>query len=440
MLKIVLYYRGSLKESFLPAPRGTGGSRRRLLFFRLVLIIILCSAFSAPHVYALEPVQANNLIKDMMGKVGRGEAVFPLSKKGLVTQPPDSTVRAVPMSAIPQTTSVPSSRPASAREQVRTPRVPEPYRKGGNGELGKPIIRQDEAGRRLNSNIQALPAPLQEILKPPVVGPRKEPGIVREPQVRAKALFCMDCSSNKVVLAHNISEPLPIASITKLLTAMTAIDEMDLNRVLEVPRDIRLVHRHRVGLRPGDKLTTRDLLHGLLIESGNDCAEVLARSYPNGGWNGFVRAMGRKASRIGATRTVVYTPSGLDLDLALGRKNGRELTAKRPNTASAEDVAIIARKAFTYPLIREISSMKTYTMRSHGPKAKNYVLHTNDRLLDRSLPVAGAKTGFTNLAGRCIVAMFKDAQKAKDYMVVILNSPQHFKAAEKIYNWATKAF
>ena len=221
---------------------------------------------------------------------------------------------------------------------------------------------------------------------------------------------------------------------------MTVIDEMNLETVLEVPDDVREIPPHRVGLRPGDLLTVRDLLHGLLIESGNDCAEVLARAYPKGGWNGFMRAMERKAAQVGATKTTIYTPSGLDMNVNLGRRNGRALASKKPNVASAEDVAAIARHAFSYPLIRKISGTKSYTARTRNEKPREYVLRSNDRLLDRSLPVEGAKTGYTNLAGRCIVALFKDAKTAKDYVVVVLNSPQHFKAAEKIYHWACKTF
>jgi D-alanyl-D-alanine carboxypeptidase len=251
-------------------------------------------------------------------------------------------------------------------------------------------------------------------------------------------MYCVDCSNNRVVLAENTSQPMPIASITKLLTAMTVIDEMKLDAVLDVPSDIQQVERHKVGIRPGERFTVSDLLHGMLIESGNDCAEVLARSYPKGGREGFISVMNRRAARIGAAKTTIHTPSGLDMRFLLGRKGGRNLETRRPNTASAEDVAAIAKEAFTYPLIRRISSMKSHTMRTQGLPARDYPLASNDKLLSRNLPVAGAKTGFTSLAGRCIVALFKDDKK--DYMVVVLNSPHHFKAAEKIYRWACKAF
>jgi len=259
---------------------------------------------------------------------------------------------------------------------------------------------------------------------------------VAGPPVRAKALYCVDCSSNKVMLAENTCVPLPIASISKLVTAMIVVEEMDLDRVVEVPGDISQVERHVVGIKPGDQLSVRDLLHGLLIESGNDCAETLARAYPKGSKDGFVAAMNRKAVALGATTINFHTPSGLDSKTILGRKDGRYLEARKANTASAEDVAVIARAAFKNPLISKISSTRTHTMRTRNWIPRDYALVSNDKLLAKNLPLVGAKTGYTNQAGRCIVALFKD--KEKEHMVVVLNSPNHFQAAEKVYRWAHK--
>ena len=239
-----------------------------------------------------------------------------------------------------------------------------------------------------------------------------------------------------MILARNISEPLPIASITKLLTAMIAIDGMSLEQVVEVPADIVDVPPHKVGLRPGDLFTVKDLLYGLLMESGNDCAEALARAYPKGGRRGFIAAMNRRLRLLGASSATMYTPSGLDMKVTLGRKDGRILEATKANVASAKDVAVIAKAAFHYPLLSEISSTKVHKIITRNDTPRTYPLVSTIKLLNKKLPLAGAKTGFTNLAGRCIVALFKDHQK--ETMVVVLNSPRHFKAAENIYRWISK--
>jgi len=311
--------------------------------------------------------------------------------------------------------------------------VPEKTRQGSRQgpatTEARSVAIPDQAGH------QALPFDLNNLLGTVSAETETTPG-GRTPHIRARALLCMDCSNNKVVLAQNVDEPLPIASITKLLTAMLVIDRMDLNRVLEVPPDILRVPRHRVGLRPGDMVTVKDLLHGLLIESGNDCAEVLARAYRSKGKEGFVRAMNALATRLGAKNTAIRTPSGLDLKLTIGRKEGREFVARRSNMASARDVALIAEKAFQNPTLRQISTLKTYSFRTLNNKPRTYSLKTNDRLLSTRLPVSGAKTGYTDVAGRCIVARFQDAKT--NYMVVVLNTPQHFRAAERIFRWASR--
>lgn len=248
-------------------------------------------------------------------------------------------------------------------------------------------------------------------------------------------MCCLDCNSDKMILAKNISEPLPIASITKLLTAMVAIDYMKLDQVIEVPDDIVDVPPHKVGLKPGDRFTLKDLLYGLLMESGNDCAEAIAGAYPRGGRKAFVAAMNRRLHVLGASSSAaMYSPSGLDTKMMLGRKGERTLETTKTNVASAKDVVLIARAAFHYPLISEISSTKTHKIITRNDIPRTYNLLSTIKLLNTKLPVAGAKTGFTNQAGRCIVALFKD--RHKETMVVVLNSPRHFKAAEKIYRWS----
>lgn len=405
------------------------------MFVRRIGIALVALLVQAGDLSALEPVASEDFLNTMVKRVVQGQSIVPGASRGAGKREEFQAPAPVPIKAVGRR--YPSSLvtlPAAAEPGER--RILPKRRPQRQPARAKPTSPKKPS--RLNRKVQALPAPLENLIGAPLGSEKSRKKGATTPKVRARALYCLDCTSNKVVLARNVSEPLPIASITKLLTAMTVIDEMNLNTVVTIPRDIRGVPQKRVGIRPRDQLTIKDLLHGMLIESGNDCAEALARAYPKGGKRSFMRLMNRKAASIGARSTKVYTPSGLDLRITVGRKDGEALVARRSNIASAEDVARIARKAFTYPLIRKISSMKKYVMRSRKKKWRKYVLNTNDRLLNRPLPVTGAKTGYTNLAGRCIVAMFKDDNK--DYLVVVLNSPRHFKAAERIYRWAVKAF
>jgi D-alanyl-D-alanine carboxypeptidase len=418
-----------------------------LMNIRVLLIVLAIICFSGSEAGALEPVRPDSYLGQMIGSVRGRPSVFTPSGKepGLVIGP--QLQKAVPISALGGARAVPASSPGEATKIA--PLAPVlPSRESNLGpddwSAGSSSTRSVKAPngsvRRITGGLQLLPTRLEKIVGNPLAAAGKAGKRVREPRVRAKALFCLECSTNKVVLSRNISQPLPIASITKLLTAMTVIDEMDLDQVVKIPKDIRRVPRHRVGVRPGDRFTVRDLLHGMLIESGNDCAEALARAYPKGGRRAFIKRMNEKALLIGARKTRIHTPSGLDMRVTLGRRSGRALKDKRPNMATAEDVATIARNAFDYPLILKIAGMKRSTMVTKNKKSRKYRLATNDKLLHRKLPVAGAKTGYTDLAGKCIVALFKDDKKSRDYMVVVLNTRNHFRAAEKIYRWACKAF
>lgn len=386
------------------------------------------------EVQAFDVVRSTISLNDILGRRSSGVSV----EKAAYEPARGGPVRAIP-AASKEKGSV--ARPGNAQPEkklsvVSRPALPESFR----GPRPVPSKKNATVAPRPTASAKPVlgadPTPLQKILGAPLV-PKVRP--IEPPKglkVRAKAMYCLDCSENKVLLAHNVTEPLPIASITKLLTAMTVIDEMNLDSVLRIPNEIREVPPKKIGIRPGDLLTVKDLLHGMLIASGNDCAEALARAYPKGGRAGFLAAMNQKAKRIGATQTKVYTASGLDDYVELGRRDGKPVKAKRFNRASAEDVALIARRALKYKLISDITNKKRYVMRSRLKKQRKYIVRSNDRLLHRPLPVAVAKTGYTNLAGRCIVALFKDEDR--EHVVVVLNSRNHFRAAERIYRWACK--
>lgn len=393
-------------------------------------------ALLATPVDAFEPVHSESLFQELIGNVARSGGVGPKPAAVNYVAPrgPSRTGAVEPVRIMP------AASPASVRPALR-PSVPtNEFSRGIHGSETRKLGVEERTAVRPTAHIQPVTGSVERVMAMVPARAGASTPSPRAPQVKARALYCVDLSSNQVVLARNVSEPLPIASITKLLTAMTVIDEMKLDTVVTVPDDIKLVPRHKVGIRAGDRFTVRDLLHGMLIESGNDCAEALARAYPKGGAQAFMAAMNAKAATIGASKTAVFTPSGLDKQLIVGIKAGRALAAHKANTASAEDVGLIARRAFKYPLIRTISSMKTHTMTTRNAVPREYPLKSNDKLLDRPVSLVGAKTGFTNLAGKCIVALFNDEKKAKEYMVVVLNSPAHFRTAEKVYRWVSGAF
>jgi D-alanyl-D-alanine carboxypeptidase len=251
--------------------------------------------------------------------------------------------------------------------------------------------------------------------------------------VEAKAVYCVDLRSNQTLLSRNADQQLPVASLTKLVTALVALDRLPLDRKVTVPDRIKKVPKTVVGLKAGDSLSVRDLLHGLLIGSGNDCAETLACAVP-GGRKSFVEAMNKKVRTLGARRTVFYTPSGLDQKIP-NTKEGKKTVDVESNVSTAREIATIAGTAFSNSIIRSICLKKNYVLASSS-KQGGYSVRTTNKLLRDNLPLIGGKTGFTARAGHCLATEFTPGRNV--LLIVVLGSPNHFRDTRLVYHKALK--
>jgi D-alanyl-D-alanine carboxypeptidase len=274
------------------------------------------------------------------------------------------------------------------------------------------------------------------VVKKQVVQPKKAKHSVKKklrPQprgIQAKAAYCVNLRSNETLHSTNADQQLPVASLSKLVTAMVALDHFPMDRKLEVPENIKKVPKSVVGLKPGDELTVKDLLHGLLIGSGNDCAETLACAFP-GGKKNFVAAMNKKARSLGMRKTLFYTPSGLD-QISV---NGSEEPDVDSNVSTAREIASIARAAFSNPTIREVSLKKSHILASEKEK-NGYPVRTTNKLLRDNLPLMGGKTGYTSRAGHCLATEFTPGHNT--FLIVVLGSPNHFRDTRLLYHKALK--
>ncbi|MFC1834172.1 D-alanyl-D-alanine carboxypeptidase family protein [Thermodesulfobacteriota bacterium] len=250
--------------------------------------------------------------------------------------------------------------------------------------------------------------------------------------VQAKAVYCVNLRGNKTLMARNPDQQLPVASLTKLITALVAMDRMSLKHRVRVPSHIRKVPKSVVGLKAGDIVTVKDLLHGLLMRSGNDCAEALACAFP-GGKKNFIRAMNKKVREMGAKKTVFYTPSGLDRKLYRKTKGKKKKLTVKSNVSTAREIARIARIAFSNPIIKGISKKKSYLMAGKKKKGGYRVRNTN-RLLREHLPVVSGKTGYTARAGHCLASKFTPGRNI--FLIVVLGSPDHFRDTRLLYRKA----
>ena len=202
----------------------------------------------------------------------------------------------------------------------------------------------------------------------------------RAAALSAAAAVTMDADTGETLFAENADSRLPMASTTKIMTALVALGEGDLDRVYTVKKQYAAVEGSSMYLEEGERLTLRDTLYGLLLSSGNDAAAAVAGEC--GGERAFVDKMNAKARELGLTDTRFENPSGLPSD-------GHYTTAR--------ELAKITAAALRDPVFRDIVSTKTCT-------AAGRTLVNHNRLLSLYKDAIGVKTGFTRAAGRCLVS------------------------------------
>jgi D-alanyl-D-alanine endopeptidase (penicillin-binding protein 7) len=225
------------------------------------------------------------------------------------------------------------------------------------------------------------------------------------PKLRSAAALVQDAESGETLYAKNSDTVLPIASITKLMTAVVVLERgLDLDQPVVISQeDLKSTRssRRRGRLRPGSVLTRDELLLLALMASENRAAAALARTYP-GGTPAFVAAMNAEASRLGLQDTRFSDPTGLSPD----------------NVSSAQDLAKLVRVAHSYPRIRDYSTRSSAQVQARGGR----VGYRNTNLLVRSdqWDIELSKTGYINAAGRCLVMHVRMA--SRDLIVVLLDS------------------
>jgi D-alanyl-D-alanine endopeptidase (penicillin-binding protein 7) len=221
--------------------------------------------------------------------------------------------------------------------------------------------------------------------------------------LRSAAVIVQDAETGEVVLDKNSDAPVPIASITKLVTAMVILDRgLDLEQRIVVSReDVDREKGTRSRLMPGSILTRDELLLLALMASENRAAAALGRTYP-GGMSAFVKAMNEKAAELDMTDSRFVEPTGLSPD----------------NVASPRDLVKLVRAAHGYPLIRDYSTRERATV--HPFKRPLRFVNTNNLVRSSQWDIELSKTGYISEAGRCLVMHVRLA--SKDLIVVLLDS------------------
>jgi len=221
------------------------------------------------------------------------------------------------------------------------------------------------------------------------------------PAPDASAYYIVNASNGEVLASHDAQVALPIASITKLMTVLVALDHLKLDDVVTATSSAAQVGESRIPLVAGQKISVRDLLKGALIQSANNAADTLADAASHGDVPRFVAWMNARATAIGLHHTHFVRPDGLD---APG------------HVSSARDVAVLAQVAMHSPIVREIVRERSDTIEDG-----HVAVHTWNDLLGVVPGVLGVKTGHTDDAGWCQVA----AVRGRGFTIyaVILGSP-----------------
>lgn len=238
-------------------------------------------------------------------------------------------------------------------------------------------------------------------------------GVTAKAAAESEAECVVEVSSRRFLHEKNACDCLPMASTTKIMTALLILDDCDLSQEIVIPKEAEGVEGSSVYLKAGDSYTVEDLLYGLMLRSGNDCAVALAL-FHSGSIEAFARKMNEKAALLGAEDTFFVNPHGLP--------------AKGHHT-TARDLSIIASYAMENPTFEKIVSTKYYVR--HNWQNKNKMLWNFEG-------ACGVKTGFTVNAGRCLVTSAE--RNGMKLVSVVLNSPQMYERTEELLEGAFETY
>ena len=229
-------------------------------------------------------------------------------------------------------------------------------------------------------------------------------------------LICAD--SGSVIWSKNETEPMPMASTTKIMTSLLALEHVEAcgNQEIEITDDMVRVEGTSMGLRAGDIVNLEALVQGMLLCSGNDAANAVAIAV-GGSINNFIDLMNEKARMIGMENTKFSTPSGLDKD---------------DHHSTAKDMATLGAYAMENENFLKIASQKSMPVKFLSPN-KTIRLKNHNKLLRLYDGCIGIKTGFTKRAGRCLVSCVE--KNGARLVCVTLNAPSDWDDHISLYNF-----
>jgi len=234
-------------------------------------------------------------------------------------------------------------------------------------------------------------------------------------EVTAKSAILMDTDSGRILYAKDIDTKRLIASTTKIMTGILAIESGKLDDIVTIKDDILKAYGSNIYISIGEEITLKDLVYGLMLRSGNDSAIAIS-SYVSSSTDEFVKLMNDKAKELNMTNTLFCNPHGLD--------------EKCENLSTARDMALLMKYAISNDTFKEIVSTKRYIAKTN---LKTYDWYNKNKLLSTYKYTTGGKTGFTEKARRTLVT--SASKDGTNLVVVTLNDPNDFTTHENLYEY-----
>lgn len=237
------------------------------------------------------------------------------------------------------------------------------------------------------------------------------------PIIGAKSVLSIDIATGQILFSQNSEERLPMASLTKLMTAKIALEENPLDQITTITKEATQIDPSKINLNIGEKISVGDLLKAVMIKSANDAAMAIAIN--NAGSSAdFVNKMNQKASIMGMGNTHYQNPVGFD-------------DPKQYSTAT--DLALLARNIYKNPFIQRVAVIKELEIQSADGKI-HHKLETTNELLGSYLKVLGLKTGTTDQAGQCLISIVENSNGNR-ILTVMLGSNARFKESKILTQW-----
>lgn len=244
-----------------------------------------------------------------------------------------------------------------------------------------------------------------------------------DPQISAKAFLLYEVKSGKTVLSKNSKQPLPVASLTKLLTALIVSEHLPSEEIVVIDAESHNVDQEGADFHLGERLYVKDMLGAMLVQSSNDAAVALAKAVEAKTGGRFPEMMNRKAYEIGLINSSFLDPAGLN--------DG--------GYSTAEDLLKLVQYSKRYQEVWGLLGLKSWEVRSTGGQRAHSFFSTN-KLWETLPDILGGKTGYTEGALGCMILEVKGKDGQGSFLTILLGSAARFEDTKKLIEWGQAAF